>query len=380
MKRLIALSATITVCCVAHSVACVMPLGHPGDQIVINQLFLHGGARATVALCPATVFRLTAPIVLTAEYQLLETEIKRSPSNHAILRVEGADQSTAIQACCAKCSNDHIRNLDVDGSRPALGRIAEGDALITMGGPTRDQVIEGVRAYEPRGWSTLHVVEGSGACSGAIVRNNHFGPAGQPPGKWADGISFACRDGSIDGNVVEDATDGGIVVFGSPGSHISRNLVVARHRTLMGGINMVDFGPYDGSYRETVVSDNRIEADGAFIKVGLAIGPGVWGESKNVISGGIVTNNVIDGNYFGYGIGIAGVRNFDVGGNVIRASFKGYEHLASPTRSPYPHCDPARQNAPPSPVVVDTNATGNSTIGQFVNFRSPIRTLICIQP
>ena len=59
------------------------------------------------------------------------------------------------------------------------------------------------------------------------------------PGLWADGISLSCASSLVQGNTVTDATDGGIVIFGSPGSTITGNTITASTQTLMGGINIV---------------------------------------------------------------------------------------------------------------------------------------------
>jgi hypothetical protein len=48
------------------------------------------------------------------------------------------------------------------------------------------------------------------------VTNNTIGPAGydedskEGEGKWADGISYAAQNGLVAGNLITDATDGGI--------------------------------------------------------------------------------------------------------------------------------------------------------------------------
>lgn len=60
-------------------------------------------------------------------------------------------------------------------------------------------------------------------------------------GEWADGISFACSSSVVSGNTIQDATDGALVIFQSPGSTISNNTIISQDRVAMGGINLVDF-------------------------------------------------------------------------------------------------------------------------------------------
>lgn len=179
-----------------------------------------------------------------------------------------------------------------------------------------------------------------------VVKNNQIGPSGYAPnngvqfkkrqttdwsanvgpGEWADGISMACGASTVTGNTVTDCTDGGIVVFGALGSTISGNTVIARNRRPLGGINMVDWNPWSGSFEGTVVEGNTLIADTNMMKVGIAIGGMVWGSDNRTAArtfGGTVRNNVFQSGssgYFGYAIGIAGHKNANVYGNDASAA------------------------------------------------------------
>ena len=84
----------------------------------------------------------------------------------------------------------------------------------------------------------------------SVVKNNVIGPSGESygVGKIADGISLSCRGSTVQGNTIVrlvktsiplspsyphpcfeisqfDATDGAIVIFGSPGSDVSGNVI-----------------------------------------------------------------------------------------------------------------------------------------------------------
>src|SRR6185436_14760515 len=107
----------------------------------------------------------------------------------------------------------------------------------------------------------------------ATITGNTLGPAGTPDGNWADGISLACGNSLVANNVIQDATDGAIVIFGAPGSTVQNNTIVAVNRQLLGGINLVDYAPVNGNYAGTRVLNNVIRGEGAFIKVGIAMGP-----------------------------------------------------------------------------------------------------------
>lgn len=96
-----------------------------------------------------------------------------------------------------------------------------------MGGENvTDQVVEYVRSYNPRGWSCLHIAEGSLNCYNATVQNNDIGPCGSDSfQQWADGISMACQGSVVRNNMIQGATDGGIVIFGAPGTQVYNNTI-----------------------------------------------------------------------------------------------------------------------------------------------------------
>lgn len=126
-----------------------------------------------------------------------------------------------------------------------------------------------------------------------LITGNTVGPCGNSPSngkqfkrgddqvyvpqQWADGISIACKGSTVQGNTIVDATDGGIVIFGAPGSVVSGNTIIARQRRPLGGINLVDYSPFQGSFDGTVVEKNLIFADSNMIKTGIALGGMVWG-------------------------------------------------------------------------------------------------------
>jgi hypothetical protein len=336
-----------------------------GTEEEINAALNVNGAKVT--LCKKSVFRVSNPIVFSANGQELSTEDESVTSSFAIIKTVGLKQSTAI---LSRSSNVHLHHLVVDGQREVFGRLVGGGALIELGGDVTGVRVHHVVASNPRGWSTLHVFEGSRLCRGAKVTNNLIGPAGTPDGNWADGISFACRDGLIAYNSVLDATDGGIVVFGSPGTVVENNTIETRKAVLLGGINLVDFAPFDGDYRGVIIRNNRIVAKTGFIKVGIAVGPATWGAGPNspMNYGGHIENNEIIGSHLGYGIVVDGVRDFDIFGN--RATNK----LIGGSQE---RCDPGNVKAGTTFVYDRARSTGKFQ-REFENGKA--RWSICIQP
>ena len=339
-----------------------------GDETIINSLFLSGGTNTTVSLCVKTVFKLRNPIIFTAANQELSTEGYPTSTTRATVIVTGINQTAAIIGNCGQCSGLKLRNIQVNGNRPVLGLLG-GSANIEIGGPNTNQLVDHVHSYEPRGWSCVHITEGgSSKCRNATITNNQIGPSGNPAGHWADGISMACTESLVANNVITDATDGAIVVFGAPFTTVRNNTIIATSRTLLGAINMVDYDPYSGDYTGATVVDNTIWAQSAFIKTGIAIGPAVWGGDKtNYNRNGIVRSNTIMGNNMGYGIVVSGAYNFTVLDNISTANYSGA--FTSNCYTP--------NNAPPMGFLKSRRAEG-SFLPNFVEGRA--QYIICIEP
>jgi parallel beta-helix repeat protein len=297
-----------------------------GDQDTINAK-LNGPDKLAI-LCQGAVFELTGPVVISADRQQIYTEGFPTADKRAILRIVSPDLATAV--LMRDYSDVVLSHVIVDGNRPNLGYMG-GDALIYAGGSSSGQVIRSVRIIEPRSWSALHLIQGHPSpappCSNALVEDNEIGPAGSSDETWADGISLACTNTTVRNNLIIDATDGGIVLFGAPGSLIEGNTIRAETRTLLGGINMVDFDPYEGDYTGTIVRNNIIEASGAVIRIGLGMGIRVWGcwpaDTDRVLHGGTVTGNILRGANMQYGFAADGVRDWTVTGNIDEAMHSG---------------------------------------------------------
>jgi parallel beta-helix repeat protein len=303
-----------------------------GDQSTINAQ-LEGPGDAAI-LCPGALFQLTGPVVFTAARQQIYT--KGSPTGDMRARLLIVSPTLASAVTMRDYDAAVLSNVIVDGNRANLGPTG-GEALIYAGGTSDGQVIRGNKIKDPRSWSALQLIQGysdSQPCTNALVENNEIGPAGTSDNLlWADGISFTCTNSIVRNNVITDATDGGIVVFGAPGSLIEGNTVRAQTRTLLGGINMVDEGAYGGRYTGTIVRNNVIDASGAVIRIGLGMGPRVWvclppNETGHTISGGTVTGNTLRGTHMQYGFAVDGVRGWTVTGNVDEATHAGTPSFA----------------------------------------------------
>ncbi|MCL4272796.1 MAG: right-handed parallel beta-helix repeat-containing protein [Anaerolineales bacterium] len=298
-----------------------------GDQNTINAALRNEGDIAV--LCQGAVFELTDSVVINAAGQQIYTAGFPTDDRRATLRIVSPTLATAI--IMRDFNNAMLSHVIVDGNRPELGYLG-GDALIYAGGSSTGQVIRFTKITEPRSWSALHLIQGHPSpnppCTNALVENNEIGPAGSSNETWADGISLACTNTTVRDNLIVDATDGGIVIFGAPGSTIEGNVIRAETRTLLGGINMVDYNPYDGNYSGTVVRNNIIDAASAVIRIGLGMGTRVWGclpavAENDMLYGGTVTGNTLRGANMQYGFAVDGVREWTVIDNVDEATHIG---------------------------------------------------------
>lgn len=123
-----------------------------------------------------------------------------------------------------------MKSFKVDGNRVGQA-VQNGSGLLEVGGGTTSQIITHVRSFHPRGFSCLHIIEGPNlSCKNATVTNNDIGPCGtSDQDQWADGISLSCASSIVQNNILDNPTDGGIVVFGSPGSIVKDNVIFVQN-------------------------------------------------------------------------------------------------------------------------------------------------------
>jgi len=291
-----------------------------GTQQDINTRLRQPGDVAL--LCAGAVFELTSPVVFSAAGQQIHTEGFPTDDRRARLRLASPFVVTAV--FMIDRSNVVLSHVIVDGNQPNLGP-ASGGALIVAGGSGSGQGIHNVKALESRSWTTIHVSEGGDPrCASAVVENNEIGPSGV-----ASGIGFACTNSVLRNNTITDVWGVGIVIFGAPGTLVEGNVIRAETRGLFGGINMVDFGPFDGNYAGTRVHANVIDADGATIRVALGMGYRVWScvdpndPTDYTLFGATVSDNILRGTHMQYGLAVDGVRDWTVTGNQDLASHSG---------------------------------------------------------
>ncbi|KAI0638466.1 pectin lyase fold/virulence factor [Trametes polyzona] len=371
------------------------PLNTLTDRL--NTLLNSSGPGYILPLCPGVQYFIQAPILFAAQDQEISTVGYPTGDDRATLVVagpvaNGQGHTTAVDGTCQNCSGVKLRNIQINGTRAGASP-TNGGANIEMGGSNANQLIEHVRSFDPRSWSCLHVAEGAFSCNNVTVQNNDIGPCGSDAfQEWADGISVSCQNSVVRNNWVNNPTDGGIVLFGAPGTLVENNTIWVETMTLLGGINMVDYDPWNGNYTNTIVRNNTIRGgfatetpegtetkgvnkDDAIIKIGIAIGPRTWFGDRyfnNVSQSGTVLNNELTG-AFGYGMAISSAVNFTIQGNVLvgNTSFIG---------SNGPNCSTTDITPSPAPFVQDQNTVQSSNIQDGFQHIPDADSLTCIMP
>ncbi|PPQ67583.1 hypothetical protein CVT25_012077 [Psilocybe cyanescens] len=362
----------------------------------LNNLLQNSGDGFVLSLCPSQTYMIQAPILFAHPNQEISTVGYPTDDKRAVLSVagpvmNGQGHTTAVDGTCGTCSGVKLRNVQIDGARRG-GSPTGGGGNIEMGGGNSNQLIEFVRSWDPRSWSCLHIAEGPLSCSGTIIQNNDIGPCGSDVfQQWADGISVSCRDSVVRNNMIQDPTDGGIVVFGSPGTQVYNNTIWILNATLLGGINLVDYDPWSGDFTDTVVRNNVIlggfatdkpdnDAKGnnfenAIIKIGIAIGPKTWFGDRygnNVVKNGVVRDNRLSG-AFSYGIAATSATNFTIQGNVMfgNTSFIG-------ARGPL--CTDTDVVPTPGPFILDPSTTTAMSVQSDFQLSNAADAFTCVLP
>jgi len=306
------------------------------------------------------IYNASSMIKYRASYQRIKTMDALFISDYAIIReqIDQGDYDTLISANGQDYI--HLENVSVDGNKYKLDQKGK-QAYVAQGAMVAISDSEGIWIrrcvlYNARTWSTCqlseagrgHIVEhnyvlGAGddprGC-GRYVDNKGYGCASEISIGWSDGFSIGAANVTARYNFVMDCTDVGIVLFGAPGSHIHDNLILNYSRDNHGGINMVDgiekwlmgtdstFGkeyPYY-DYRGIIIEDNRIVASGCRIQIGMPFGNRIWKRTKPYVfdmEGGVIRNNILEGDAFGYGYILDYVKNVDFYGNRSIATHSG---------------------------------------------------------
>lgn len=294
-----------------------------GDNSTRLQIVLNDGN--DLVLCPGEAYQLAQTLRFGVAGQEIYTLGEPVLSSEQA-RLDWTSTTNSEIVVASYTPAIALHHVTIDGNRDLLGYDSNfansgihSGAMVDLYG-SASAYIGYNNLIEPRGWSALHVFTN---CNGTRIEHNQIGPAGQPGGTWADGISYDCHDGEVANNVITDATDGGIVVFGGAGSRIHHNVIRAETRTLLGGINMVDPPSNGFDYTDTEVDNNQIISDDAHIEIGIGMGKMAWSfcSTPEYNSGAIVHHNSVSGTSLQFGYVLNGVSGWQFHDNTASASF-----------------------------------------------------------
>lgn len=164
--------------------------------------------------------------------------------------------------------------------------------------------------------------------------------------------------------IITDATGVGIIIFGSPGTTVSQNQVLARHRSSIGGIFLVSTKPFDGNYTGTIISDNVVDASGpqAYFRVGIGSGAAIWtDDQESVLYNASIIGNTVQGESYGYGIAVTGVEGWTVQENTVTVGEDGFWGVSNVGKCPD---DPP--NHPPTSFLYNPDTSHGSFQTDFV--------------
>lgn len=150
-------------------------------------------------------------------------------------------------------------------------------------------------------------------------------------------------------------------MFGSAGSEITENAIYSRTRIVLGGINLVDYPPWEGDYTGLKVHRNSFYALGRYLKVGIVIGPASWSDdTDSVVRGAAVYDNSFQGDHFGYAIVVSSAEGFSVANNKVdsAAKFGGVPGARCPTAPP---------NGSPVAYLINRGSAKGTFQDEFVN-------------
>ena len=271
-----------------------------------------------VYLAQKAVYRLTAPLVIPAGVTLTTTGLP--PHNNYALQGRLVRASSFEDAMVKVSAGAKLQNVWVDGQRAQIGY---GSARISveMEGGTNTTVGE-CRLTDPAGGTNLKAY---GPCAHNTISHNvatgyatnHYN------GLWADGLTVACEDTLVELNEIIDATDVGIVLFGTAPavqkSQVRYNGILAAGNSAYGGIVADPWvGTTTQDFTGSSIYENTIWSGAAHLDFVLSVGTRAWfGTSSNTGTGADFHNNTTNGfqTNTGTGIGVSGMQNAYVQGN-----------------------------------------------------------------
>jgi parallel beta-helix repeat protein len=200
---------------------------------------------------------------------------------------------------------------------------------------------------------------------GFTVRDNNFYDLGLgryekeadpslPAGPWSDGITLGyCKNATVSGNTITDATDIGIVSFGGTGCTIQNNTIKQEDMHAFAGLAFHGTGANSTvSDQDSSIINNTVIGNG-MMSFGISYGPKPWYTSSSVRFG-TVTGNTVSGAVVD--LAVEGVTGGQVGNNTLTAPAS-----LRPVKCPSGANAPITYNLDPLDSQVTTTMTPTGT-------------------
>jgi parallel beta-helix repeat protein len=284
---------------------------------------------AEVKLAPGT-YVIDSGLVLGASGVTLTAQTPASPPNVVLLA--GPNLQTHILAAPQGSGviNDTVSFIAFDANREVRQAQPYYQTICTNN-PAQRQNAGTILYWAGVGFTftnneSRNALCGSGFKIDAVsftVKDNYFHDLGlgrgeeNAPAPWSDGLTLGyCKNSTVSGNTIIDATDIGIVSFGGTGCLIQNNTVQQVHHHAFAGLAFHGTGPNSTvSDQDSAIINNTVIGAGK-MSFGISYGPKPWYTSSSVRFG-TVTGNAVSGAVVD--LAVEGVTGGQVGNNTLTA-------------------------------------------------------------
>jgi hypothetical protein len=301
--------------------------GFSGNPDQLQALINSTSSGGTVWLAQKAVIYLYQPLVLKAGVTLATTG--SPPADHYAKMARLVRALKFNDAMVRMLPGSKLKSVWVDGQRNTRGYSFE-DVNIQIWGGTGTEV-SNCRIGNPSGGTNLKALgTGEGKpCGSNFIRNNLIDAytSSHYNNLWADGLTIACENATIENNEIVDASDVPIVVFGAPPttqvSVVRNNRILNVGNSAYGGLGFDAWkdGGLLVSFNGARIENNLIwSGPSVHYDIGLAVGTRPWfGNSSNKGSGAAMVNNTsgISKINVDLGISVSGMLNATVTGNTL---------------------------------------------------------------
>lgn len=305
--------------------------GFQGTEAELRALLRSTPPGGTVWLAQKAVVRLTATLDIPAGVTLTTTGAP-SHNRYALMgRLVRASNfgSPAVQLF----SGAKLLNVWVDGQRGEPTHYNHNAINVLLLGGT-GTTVSGCRISNTAGWSSLQAFGtfenwpcASSTVSGNLVTvysSEHYPIGGQ--GYWADGLSIACENTTVENNQIIDPTDVAIVVFrASPAvqrSVVRNNLILNAGNSAYGAMGFDPLmDPEDlRDFTGASITGNTLWTGRAHYDIALYVGTRAWFGTQSAAGLGASATNNSTGTqsiWANTGIGVSGMYETTVQGNAF---------------------------------------------------------------